>query len=84
MESLLVQNKSLSAREWAFDAVVAACALAFCCAQAYLTSTTLVVHDEHWRSMVGYVTAVPPFPVFLALALTTRPLVLRRISPWLV
>lgn len=84
MESLLVQNKSLSAREWAFDAVVAACALAFCCAQAYLTSTTLVVHDELWRSMVGYVTAVPPFPVFLALALTTLPLVLRRISPWLV
>lgn len=84
MESLLVQNKRLSARGWAFDALVAACALAFCCAQALFASTALVVRDEMWRSMVGYVTAVPPMPVFLALAFTTVPLVLRRVSPWLV
>lgn len=84
MESILVQNKSLTAREWGFDVLLAVCAFAFCCAQAFFASSTLVVRDEMFRSMVGYVTAVPPLPVFLSLALTTLPLVLRRVSPWLV
>ncbi len=84
MESLLIQNRTLTAREWAFDALVAVCAFGFCCAQALFASTALVVRDEMWRSLVGYVTAIPPAPVFLALALTTLPLLLRRISPWLV
>lgn len=84
MESILIQNKSLTAREWGFDVLVAVCAFAFCCAQAFFASSTLVVRDEMFRSMVGYVTTVPPLPVFLSLALTTLPLVLRRVSPWLV
>lgn len=82
MDELLVHTKNLTPRQWAVDIIVAIVAFLVCCAQVYFASTTLIIRDEFFRGMIGYVTTIPPFLVFVALGLTTLPLMLRRMLPW--
>lgn len=82
MSNPLVQTTDLTARQWAFDAAVAVAAFAFSCAQLLLTSTSVIVHDEMFRSIIGYVSMAPSPAAFCALALLAAPLALRRVSPW--
>lgn len=82
MSNPLIQTTDLTARQWAFDAAVALAAFAFSCAQLLLTSTSVIVHDEMFRSIIGYVSMAPSPAAFCALALLSAPLALRRVSPW--
>lgn len=82
MSNPLINTTDLTVRQWAVDVGVALAAFLFACAQLLLTSTSVIVHDEMFRSIVGYVSVAPSPAVFCALALISAPLALRRVSPW--
>lgn len=64
------------------DVAVAAAAFLFGCGQLMLTASSIVIPDMALRQYLGIVNVVPDISVFVALALTTAPLVLRRRFPW--
>ena len=70
-------------RDWAVDVAVALAAFAFGAVQL-MVSASLILPDEALRRMLGIEAVVPATSSFIALALTTFPLVARRKSPWLV
>ena len=83
MDSVLIHNKEMTPRDWAVDVAVALAAFAFGAVQL-MVSASLILPDEALRRMLGIETVVPATSSFIALALTTFPLVARRKSPWLV
>ena len=83
MDSLLIHNREMSPRDWAIDVAVALAAFAFGAVQL-MVSASLILPDEALRRMLGIEAVVPATSSFIALALTTFPLVARRKSPWLV
>lgn len=82
MNSFLVNETRLTAQQWAFDCALAGAVFLFGVAQLLLTSTSIMVHDEGFRSMIGYVNIAPSFSAFVGLALITFPLALRRSFSW--
>ncbi|MEG0989250.1 MAG: sensor histidine kinase [Gordonibacter sp.] len=82
MENFLVNNRPMSPKDWGIDVALAVAALLFGCVQLMVTSSSLVVHDLALRQYLGTVNVVPDASVFVALALTTLPLVARRRFPW--
>ncbi len=69
--------------DWGVDVSIAIIAFAFGCAQMVITASS-VVHvatGPYGASLVNY---VPNLYAYLAVALTTAPLVLRREAPWFV
>lgn len=72
----------MSSKDWAIDVVVALGAFAVACIQLMLTVSSLVFPDLALRQYLGLVNVVPEFGVFVALALTTFPLAIRRAFPW--
>ena len=83
MDSVLIHNKEMTPRDWAIDVAVAMVAFAFGAVQL-MVSASLILPDETLRRMLGIEAVVPAISSFIALALTTFPLVARRKSPWLV
>lgn len=82
MENFLVNNRLMSPKDWGVDVCVAVAALLFGCVQLMVTSSSFIVHDLALRQYLGMVNVVPDASVFVALALTTLPLVVRRRFPW--
>lgn len=82
MENFLVNNRSMTVRDWAVDAGVAAAAFLFGCVQLMLTASSIIIPDLALRQFLGLVNVVPDTSVFVALALTTLPVALRRRFPW--
>lgn len=83
MDSVLIHNRKMGPRDWAVDVAVALAAFAFGAVQL-MVSASLILPDEALRRMLGIEAVVPATSSFIALALTTFPLVARRKSPWLV
>lgn len=83
MDSVLIHNREMGPRDWAVDVAVALAAFAFGAVQL-MVSTSLILPDEALRRMLGIEAVIPATSSFIALALTTFPLVARRKSPWLV
>ena len=75
------QNRS--AADWGIDVAVALVALAFGCAQMVITASS-VVHVDAGPYGSSWVNYVPNIYAYLAVALTTAPLILRREAPWFV
>ena len=75
------QNRS--ATDWGIDVAVALVALAFGCAQMVITASS-VVHVDAGPYGSSWVNYVPNIYAYLAVALTTAPLILRREAPWFV
>lgn len=84
MEDFLINSKKLTAADWLFDAAVALGAFAFGCAQLLLTLSSVVMPDELFRQLLGIPNSMPQTGAYVAVGLTTLPLVARRKSPWLV
>ena len=82
MDNFLINRTEMATRDWLLDAAIALLVFFFGCAQLMLTSSTIVFHDESFRDMIGYVTVTPQFGAYVALALVSLPLVLRRRFPW--
>ena len=82
MDSFLVSNRPMTAKDWAIDAAVTAAAFLFGCVQLMLTASSIVIPDLALRQYLGMVNVVPDASVFVALALTTAPLAVRRRCPW--
>ena len=75
------QNRS--AADWGIDVAVALIAFAFGCAQMVITASS-VVHVDAGPYGSSWVNYVPNIYAYLAVALTTAPLILRREAPWFV
>ena len=75
------QNRS--ATDWGIDVAVALVAFAFGCAQMVITASS-VVHVDAGPYGSSWVNYVPKIYAYLAVALTTAPLILRREAPWFV
>ena len=82
MENFLVNNRPLSSRDYAFDIAVAAAAFAFGALQLMLAVWNVFVPDEALRRLLGIENILPTASAFVALGLTTAPLVLRRRYSW--
>lgn len=82
MEDFLKSSRSMSSKDWAIDVVVALAAFAAACVQLMLTVSSIIIPDLALRQYLGLVNIVPEFGVFVALALTTFPLAVRRVFPW--
>lgn len=82
MENFLVNNRPMKPKDWAIDVAVALAAFLFGCGQLMLTASSIVIPDMALRQYLGVVNVVPTASVFVALALTTLPLVVRRRFPW--
>lgn len=82
MDNFLVNNRPMSPKDWGIDAAVAAAAFLVGCGQLMLAASSIVIPDLAMRQYLGIVNVVPSTSVFVALALTTLPLVLRRRFPW--
>lgn len=74
----------MSPKDWGVDAVVATAAFLFGCVQLMLAASSIVIPDFALRQYLGMVNVVPNVQVFVALAITTLPLAVRRRFPWLV
>lgn len=84
MDNFLVNNRLMTPRDWGIDVAVAVAAFLFGCGQLMLTASSIVIPDLALRQYLGMVNVVPNLQVFIALALTTLPLVVRRRFPLLV
>lgn len=82
MDNFLVNNRPMEPKGWAIDAVVAVAAFLVGCGQLMLAASSIVIPDLAMRQYLGMVNVVPSASVFVALALTTLPLVVRRRFPW--
>ncbi|MBQ3106876.1 MAG: two-component sensor histidine kinase [Eggerthellaceae bacterium] len=82
MENFLIHNRDMKPRDWAFDVALAVMAFAFGCVQMVLTTSNVFMPNPELREILGIEAIVPDAPAFVALALTTLPLVLRRRFPW--
>lgn len=82
MENFLVNKRPLTLKDWLIDVAVAVAAFLFGCGQLMLTASSFVIPDLALRQYLGTVNVVPDISVFVALALTTLPLVLRRRYSW--
>lgn len=78
----LMNNRPMTAREWGIDAGIAALAFGFGCIQLMLAAWNIVMPEEALRRFLGIESVMPHASVFVALALTTLPVALRRRFPW--
>lgn len=82
MDNVLVNNRPMSPKDWGIDIAVAAAAFLVGCGQLMLAASSIVIPDLAMRQYLGMVNVVPSASVFVALALTTLPLAVRRRFPW--
>ena len=72
----------MSSKDWGIDVAVTALAFLFGCVQLMLAASSIVIPDLALRQYLGMVNVVPNVQVFVALAIITLPLVVRRRFPW--
>ena len=77
-----MNNRPMGPKDWGFDVAVTAAAFLFGCVQLMLAASSIVIPDLALRQYLGMVNVVPNVQVFVALAVTTLPLVVRRRFPW--
>ena len=82
MDNFLVSNRPMVPKDWGIDAAVAVAAFLVGCGQLMLAASSIVIPDLAMRQYLGMVNVVPSASVFVALALTTLPLAVRRRFPW--
>lgn len=82
MDTILVNNRPMSPKDWGIDAAVTALAFLFGSVQLMLAASNIIISDFGLRQYLGIVDAVPNVQVFVALAITTLPLIVRRRFPW--
>lgn len=82
MDNFLVNNRPMSPKDWGIDAAVTTLAFLFGCVQLMLAASSIVIPDLALRQYLGMVNVVPNVQVFVALAITTLPLIVRRRFPW--
>lgn len=82
MDSFLKSSHKMALRDWAIDVAVAVVAFACACIQVMLSVSSIIFPDLAVRQYLGLVNVVPEFGVFVALGITTFPLVVRRAFPW--
>lgn len=82
MDNFLVNDRPMSPKDWGIDAAVAAAAFLVGCGQLMLAASSIVIPDLAMRQYLGIVNVVPDASAFVALALTTLPLAVRRRFPW--
>ena len=82
MDTFLMNNRPMGPKDWGFDVAVTAAAFLFGCVQLMLAASSIVIPDLALRQYLGMVNVVPNVQVFVALAVTTLPLVVRRRFPW--
>lgn len=82
MDNFLVNNRAMAPKDWGIDAAVTALAFLFGCVQLMLAASSIVIPDLALRQYLGIVNVVPNTQVFVALAVTTLPLIVRRRFPW--
>ena len=82
MDNYLVNNRKMTPKDWGIDVAVAVAAFLFGAAQLMLTASSIVIPDLALRQYLGTVNVVPNVQVFVALAITTLPLAVRRRYPW--
>ena len=82
MDNVLVNNRPMTPMDWGIDIAVAAAAFLVGCGQLMLAASSIVIPDLAMRQYLGMVNVVPSASVFVALALTTLPLAVRRRFPW--
>lgn len=82
MDNFLINNRPLTPKDWGIDIAVAAAAFLVGCVQLMLSASSIVIPDLEMRQYLGLVNVVPSASVFVALAITTVPLVVRRRFPW--
>lgn len=82
MDNYLVNNRAMTPKDWGIDAAVTALAFLFGCVQLMLAASSIVIPDLALRQYLGMVNVVPNVQVFVALAVTTLPLIVRRRFPW--
>lgn len=77
-----MNNRPMRGRDWALDVAVALIAFLFGCVQLMLAASSIIIPDLALRQYLGLVSVVPGTSAFVAVALTTWPLALRRRFPW--
>ena len=77
-----MNNRPMGPKDWGFDVAVTTAAFLFGCVQLMLAASSIVIPDLALRQYLGMVNVVPNVQVFVALAVTTLPLVVRRRFPW--
>ncbi|MDR0513926.1 MAG: histidine kinase [Coriobacteriaceae bacterium] len=82
MDNFLIHTKKMRPRDWLLDAVLALAAFAFGCLQLVLSSSPIIVADDMFRQMIGIINTTPSPSAYLAMAITTLPLAVRRRFPW--
>lgn len=82
MDNFLVNTKKMDVSDWLLDGAIALAAFAFGCIQLLLTTSSVVMPDEMFRQLLGIPNMMPQTSAYVALALTTLPLVLRRKFSW--
>lgn len=82
MNNFLVNTRELTTKQWAFDILLAIAIFVFGIVQLYLTSASVMVRDEGFRDLIGYVSIAPSFSAFAGLALISLPLAFRRRFSW--
>ncbi|WP_261428564.1 sensor histidine kinase [Xiamenia xianingshaonis] len=82
MENETSHTVTMQARDWVIDVLVAGLAYLFGCGQLLITASSIIIQDVAFRQLLGAVSVMPTQEVYIALAVTTAPLVLRRLLPW--
>lgn len=77
-----MNTKKMEARDWLIDAAIALVVFAFGCLQLVLSSSSIIITDDSFRQMIGVINTSPSPFTFIAMAITTLPLVLRRKFSW--
>lgn len=76
--------KQRTSTDWGADIIIALVAFAFGCAQMVITASSVVYVDVSMRTSASAINYLPNVYAYLAVALTTAPLILRREAPWFV
>lgn len=80
--NFLTNDKEMQTRDWLIDLAVVFVAFAFGSLQLMLSSSSIIITDEMFRQLLGIINTSPPPLAYFGMALTTFPLILRRIFPW--
>lgn len=82
MKNIFVNDREMQVRDWLIDSGVALAAFAFGCMQLVLSSSSVLVADETFRQLIGVINTTPAPFSYIAMAITTIPLILRRQYSW--
>ncbi len=74
----------MTPRNWVVDVIVTIVAFCLGCALLMLSASSVIISDVFMQQYLGIVSVTPTAGAFIAVAITTFPLVVRRRFPWMV